>query len=647
MKAVTIKSKIINLVICSAIIFIINYFFNYFFPVIPILELGPASALPPALGLMFGPVGAGGAALGYLLSDMLAGVKPEIYIISFIIQFLYGYIPYKLWYTLDIGDTISLPSLGTVKNLAKFVLIMFINAVVMAGLLGFLMDLLGLYDFVSLTTLIFALNNFDFSIMFGTLIIIAANLYGVLMYKPPINKNAFISSKIFDFIAVIAIVIGIINFIYSFFREPDIWGLFVSAITYFLVLIYVFKPVTKKIREPVKEINITLTEKLIVIFIITGAIIAIVTGIISFLTISKLGGSHLQFWESIYLYVTLILSIFYISSIGFLWYIEKNITTPIESISSIAKNYVDDSRGIANSANIITNLENYSIHESEVGILALSFKKMILDLEIYLKDLKKVTAEKERINTELNVAKKIQEDMLPRKFPAFPDRKEFDVYAMNIPAREVGGDFYDFFLVDDEHLAIVIGDVSGKGVPAALFMVIAKTLIKIHTQLGKSPSEVFTTVNNLLYEGNDESMFVTAWMGILDINFGKFTYVNAGHTQPLLKHDNEDYNWLESNPCFVLAGMENIQYPQTEITLKPGDRIYLFTDGVTEAINGHDELFGDSRLLEIMNHTFNPNLQDLLSHIKEEIDVFTGEQEQFDDITMLIMEYQNYMFNGS
>ena len=641
MNTANIKSKITRLVICSAIIFIIKFFFHYFFPTIPISELGPASALPPVFGLMFGPWGAGGAALGYLISDIVAGKPPEIYFLSFFIQFLYGYIPYKLWYTLDIGETHSLPRLNTVKNLTKFVIIMFINAAVMAGLLGFLMDGLGLYDLVSLTTIIFALNNFDFSIMFGTLIIIGANYYGITIYKPTITKKTLISPRIFDLMALIAIITAIINGIYSAFTEPNIWGTIAGAITYSLALLYIFKPVTQKLKDKPGEIKISLTEKLIVIFIITGAIIAIVTGIISFLTISTIGDSVLQFWETIYLNITIILSIFYISSIGFLWYIEQKITTPIESISEITKNYVNDSEGITDSAHIRSKCERYASHESEVGILALSFEKMILDLEIYLKELEKVTAERERINTELRVAKKIQEDMLPKKFPAFPWRNEFDVYALNVPAKEVGGDFYDFFLVDEDHLAIVIGDVSGKGVPAALFMVITKTLIKNQTQLGKSPSEVFTTVNNQLYEGNDENMFVTAWMGILEINTGRFTYVNAGHTSPLYKNANNDYNWLKSEPGFVLAGIENFRYYEHEINLKQGDRVYLFTDGVTEAINNNDELFGDSRLQETMNNKKDLSLEELSNYIKDQIDIFIGNQEQFDDITMLLMEYTN------
>ena len=629
-----IKSKGTRLIICGVITFIVTLPFHYFFQIVPVTELRPASALPPVFGLMFGPWGAAGAALGNLLVDITVGYPPEIYIIGFFAQFLYGYIPYKLWYTL--GE-INLPKLNTVKNLVKFVVIIFIDAIIMAGLLGFLMEGLKIDNLVSYTTLVFAFNNFDFSIMLGTLIIIGANLYGISMYKPKKTEKTLISPKIFDGMLITAIIIGIAYSIYSVVVGIDIWGIVVGVIFYFLVAAYALKPVTKKVKKITTQIKISLTEKLIVIFITIGAILAVITGIRSFFTIS---GNELQFWRSVYLNITLILSVFYISSIGFLWYIEKNITTPIESISGVVKNYVSDSGGIENSKYIISKCEQYSSEESEAGILATSFQKMVRDLEIYMKNLKTITAEKERINTELNVAKRIQADMLPKKFPAFPGRNEFDVYAINIPAKEVGGDFYDFFLIDENHLAIVIADVSGKGVPAALFMVIAKTLIKNHAQLGKSPEEVFTTVNNQLYEGNDESMFVTAWMGILEIETGRFTYVNAGHNPPLLKHACKNYDWLKSKPGFVLAGMENIKYYQNEITLEQGDRVYLYTDGITEATNDNDDLFGDASLLQVMNNKNDLSLKELLSHVKEKVDDFAGEREQFDDITMLIMEYK-------
>ncbi|MCE5214550.1 MAG: PP2C family protein-serine/threonine phosphatase [Methanobacterium sp.] len=638
MNITSLKSKGIRLVLCSLITFIFTLPFHYLFQIIPVSELRPASALPPAFGLLFGPWGAAGAALGNLASDIMLGYPPEILVIGFFAQFLYGYIPYKLWYTWNRGE-LTLPRLNTVYNLIKYVIIISINAFIIAVLLGFLLQGVGISNIFSFSTLLFASNNFDFCIILGTLIIIGANLYGIQMYKPKKTEKTLIPPKIFDGMLILAILIGIIYFIYTALAGTDIWwGIIAGVIFYLLIGAYVFKPVTREVKERTATIKISLTEKFIVIFIIIGAIIAIVTGIVSFYTVTKADALH--FWETLYLNITLILAIFYASSISFLWYIEKKITKPIESISEIAKNYVTDSNEIADSNYIISKFEQYAREESEVGILAHSFQKMINDLNLYIEHLEKVTAEKERINTELNVARNIQRDMLPRIFPPFPKRTEFDIYATSIPAKEVGGDFYDFFLIDDNHLSFVIADVSGKGVPAALFMVITKTLIKNQAQLGKSPEEIFTKVNNQLYEGNDENMFVTAWIGILEIDTGKLTYANAGHNPPLLKRTGEDYNWLKTKPGLVLAGMEDIIYSQMDINLKTGDRIYLYTDGVTEATNGADEIFGDEHLQEIINKEENLSLKNLLTYVKEEIDNFVKDQEQFDDITMLVMEYK-------
>lgn len=244
-----------------------------------------------------------------------------------------------------------------------------------------------------------------------------------------------------------------------------------------------------------------------------------------------------------------------------------------------------------------------------------------------------------KTEAELDIASKIQRDMLPGVFPAFPERSEFDVYAMMEPAREVGGDFYDFFLVDDTHLAVVIGDVSGKGVPAAMFMVVSRTLIKNQTQPGLALGDVFTRVNNQLCENNNEAMFVTAFMGVLDLLTGRFEYVNAGHNPPLLRRAQGNFEFLKIRPGFVLAGMEDMHYHADEINLYEGDRIYLYTDGVTEATNAGQKLYGEERLLNSLNRGHSLALPELLHQIKKDIDVFVGDAEQFDDITMLVLEY--------
>ena len=260
-------------------------------------------------------------------------------------------------------------------------------------------------------------------------------------------------------------------------------------------------------------------------------------------------------------------------------------------------------------------------------------------LERQIKD----SEERQRISTELDVATRIQADMLPCIFPAFPDRPEFDIYATMNPAKEVGGDFYDFFMVDDTHLAIVIADVSGKGVPAALFMVIGKTLIKDHTRPGLNLGEVFSQVNELLCDSNHEGMFITAFEGVLDLVSGEFCFVNAGHEVPFISRAGEPFEPYKVRPGFVLAGMEDMKYQFGMIQLAPGDKIFQYTDGVTEATNSEEELYGMERLGEVLKKNTEKSPEELLPVVRGDIDAFVGSAPQFDDITMLCVEYRERM----
>ena len=246
--------------------------------------------------------------------------------------------------------------------------------------------------------------------------------------------------------------------------------------------------------------------------------------------------------------------------------------------------------------------------------------------------------EKERIGAELNVATQIQADMLPRIFPAFPERPEFDIYASMTPAKEVGGDFYDFFLVDDDHLAMVIADVSGKGVPAALFMVIAKTLLKNAAQTGLSPRAVLEKVNNQLCENNEAEMFVTVWLGLYQISTGRLTAANAGHEYPAIRRAGGGFELVRDRHGFVLAGMENARYREYELELGPGDTLFVYTDGVAEATDGANTLYGTERMLDALNAAPGRCPEELLAAVRADIDQFVGGAPQFDDITMLAIQ---------
>lgn len=276
----------------------------------------------------------------------------------------------------------------------------------------------------------------------------------------------------------------------------------------------------------------------------------------------------------------------------------------------------------------------------EIERLSEAFGGMTAKLRGYLADLTRVTADKERIATELSVAAQIQSDMLPCIFPAFPECPAFDIYASMHAAREVGGDFYDFFLVGERHLAVIIADVSGKGVPAALFMVIAKTLLKNYAQLGLPPDRIFETANKQLCENNDAGMFVTAFLGLLDLGSGTFSYVNAGHNPPLLSRRGQPFQWLDMPPGFVLAGLEGTPFIQKETVLEPGDRLFLYTDGVTEAMDGGQALYSESRLQAALNsgEADGAGVQGLVQLVWEDVSAFAQGVEQADDITMLALE---------
>ena len=277
----------------------------------------------------------------------------------------------------------------------------------------------------------------------------------------------------------------------------------------------------------------------------------------------------------------------------------------------------------------------------EIELLSRSFEDMTVSLKQYIENLTSITKEKERIGAELDVAAHIQSSMLPCIFPAFPDSNEFDIYATMNPAKEVGGDFYDFFMVDNTHIAIVMADVSGKGIPAALFMVIGKTLIKDHTRCDCDLGEVFTTVNNLLCESNSEGLFITAFEGVLDIVTGEFKFVNAGHEMPYISKKGSPFEPYKIKPGFVLAGMEDIQYKAGSMMLEPGDKIFQYTDGITEATNENNELYGMDRLTNVLAECSKKPPSEILPYVKQDIDKFVKDAQQFDDITMLCLEYKS------
>ncbi len=276
----------------------------------------------------------------------------------------------------------------------------------------------------------------------------------------------------------------------------------------------------------------------------------------------------------------------------------------------------------------------------EIEILAESFATLTNRAQEYISQITRITAEKERIGTELALATRIQADMLPSIYPAFPDRSEFDIYAAMDPAKEVGGDFYDYFLVDDDHLCMVMADVSGKGVPAALFMMASKIILANNAMMKKSPAQILNDTNEAICSHNREEMFVTVWLGILEISTGRIVCANAGHEYPVIKHPDGQYELYNDPHGFVIGGLAGLKYTDYELQLKPGSRLFLYTDGVPEATDAGKKMFGTGRMLEALNGCASSSPRDILGAVRASVDGFVKEAEQFDDLTMLCLEYR-------
>ena len=544
-----------------------------------ITQMRPAAALTPVLGMIFGLPAALGCSAGNLLCDLLAGYERLYSIFNSLLQILYAMCAYFFWKRINRERGGNEFRLDSVARILKFCLLLILNACLTVICSSVLNHAYSVADFLSYDTFFLFVNSFDSGLLFGAPLLIVGHLFQNQIENLKAGKKG-------------------------------------------------------------QHIRFSMNERMILNTLVTGLCICTLVGAAIYLTDKYNTSERVGLWGKIYLFETLSLNVYFALSFGFMRFTESKISRPIENLAHIVGSYYAENATDEQRREMIRACEVYANDSTEAGALARSYISMVQDLGRYVENLQNVMAEKERINAELTLASDIQAHMLPCIFPPFPEHSEFDVYALMHPAKEVGGDFYDFFMVDEKRLAVIVADVSGKGVPAALFMVIAKTLIKNYTQTGMEPAEVFTMVNRLLCDGNDAGLFVTAWMGVLEISTGALTYVNAGHNPPLIKRVDGEFEYLRERSGFVLAGMDNLKYRQSTLHIAPGDRLFLYTDGVTESTDSQQRLYGEDRLRAFLNSHASCSAVETLQTLQDELQEFAGSAPQFDDITMLLMDYK-------
>ncbi len=585
------------------------------------LELKLELVILPALTLMGGPF----AALGFLIVEgiyLLAfgSRSPILNMTLLIVLFIGNVFLWKLWYSIMNRYGHEIPNFSSLYNIIKFFVTFFIYSVLVYFMLtGFVYtDSDMTYIFENMSML------FPLSIIFMIIGMHISLKYKIQPYIPKRRLNQFLPEKTYTIILISAIIIGLINyFVMDFF-----YSIIMNIITIALVIIYITKPLGKDcIVEDDIELNlfIKINSSLFILLLI----MLLLTNLPIYLL---LPAEYVTLYDIISnsAYVSLMFfTLLLIPVLVYMYYLEKNMVNPINKLSKSFSRKMNDQethkklRDELNSINV----------NNELKSLADSLLKMDDDLNAYTKQLVEVTSQKERFETEMTLAHDIQNSMIPKNFEEYNDGDQCEIWGLMEPAREVAGDFYDYFGIDEDNIGFVIGDVSGKGISAALIMVKAMTLIEDYALHFEDLSEVFYEVNNLLCEGNVENLFVTCWLGKLNFKTKKLSYVNAGHNPPLIKQ-NENFEYLDMDSGVVLAAMDDIPYETSEIQLKSGDAILLYTDGITEANYDYKEFYGEERLKNVINKHKNDDLETIINSVEKDMNDFCDNQEQFDDTTM-------------
>ena len=616
----------------------------------------------PVLGLLWGPV----AIFGFCISEIIiqAIFFPKYYSLHFIfifLSFISSFAIWKLWYSVLNRNGMELPNLRNFHNFIKLLVIYFAYFIIFAfllnGVFGGALPNFKEFEFLDFITIL--IQSVPTSIFLTIFSLYIVNYYNIPLISPQIQFKEILPKKVYTLFFISFLIVGI----YLIFSPGNDYYSLLGLLQVLLIVVYLLKPYDDiKIKT---EFKISLFNKIhIPLFIIISALLVFVS-LIYFYMIYNLYGLLILGYGDIGFWIFLILLI---PILIYLYATEKSVTKPIRRLSEIVSEEISNKEDFVEHKK---NLKSIKIN-NEIKTLIDSLINMENDLIEYGRELLEVTAEKERYETELRLASDIQKSMIPTNFEefcnsvndnsnegenAYGNKFDLKLWGFMEAKHEVGGDFYDYFKIDEDNIGFVIGDVSGKGITASLIMVKAMTLIQDYLKQYGDLSKVFYEVNNLLCEDNREEIFVTSWLGKLNLKTGDLSFVNAGHNQPLIRLNNDDNNladdlyeennetisefeYMDTRPGLVLAGMEDMPYKTHTIKLGKNDALFLYTDGVTEANYDYGGFYGEERLKNVLNQHKDDDLGIIIDSIEKDLFEFCRHESRFDDTTMLIVRLE-------
>ncbi len=584
-------------------------------------------------GLLFGPYGALGAVLGNTLCDFIRGYSVGLTITSEVISLFIATLAYKLWYEkFKSRKIITTPKLNGTSEM-----IVFIGIILLCAAIYSLINKKLFYIFQPETIQISFLVGVRYFINFVNTAFIFG-IIGILLSKyidfihVPEKYEEKLNEKTYKILGALLVITTLFVGATDFYLGSNVGIMIVEILIIMaLLVLYLTKPINREItripynRIPEKIMNIFLVTSLIILVI--GYIVAsdevLITALDLYLPINID-----EIMILVFLMMDILFIIYFIPSILVLKYIENNVIDPIVSFSGIEKFIKKGDR--IESDGLVKVYSKYINEDDEIGMLARSYTSLINYTNEYIENIHKIEGEKHRIEAELSIAEKIQKSNLPT---GSIEKENYSIFGFSQPAKEVGGDFYDYYELDDDNVAIVIGDASGKGIPAAILSTVAQSIIKQLLKSEKDPSKVLYLLNNQICENNSELMFVTLWLGIYNNKTNNLTFSNAGHEAPLIMEDGK-FKPLKVSQGIVLGVMEDFEFVKEETEMSKG--IIVYTDGITDAKNPNDEFYGEDKLIDFLNsHPFENKIIDKLL---KDIDEFTGSNDQFDDMTIVLLD---------